>query len=296
MDIDHPDWNHETLVVDGFSFHAVTSGTGPVALMLHGFPENWYSWRHQVPALATAGYLAVAVDLRGYNRTDRPTSVSDYHIDKLCDDVRGLIDTVGGQPVHLVGHDWGGAIAWTYASRMPETLSSLSILNAPPKAFSHHLLRNPAQMRRSWYILFFQIPWLPEALIRMNATRQFVKTFRGWARRKEMFPDEVVFAFRDAMLQPGALSAGINYYRAAFRDLSTFGQARKLPNLTVPTQVIWGDEDRALGKELCDGLEAYVDAPYEIHHIPDCSHWVQQEQPEQVNALLVDFLNRQKGQ
>lgn len=283
----------EMIKANGLDFHAMIQGTGQAVLMLHGFPENWYSWRYQIPALAEAGYKAVAVDLRGYNKSSRPGKVADYHVDHHCDDIFDLIRALGAEKVHLVGHDWGGAIAWTYASRKPETLHSLSILNAPhPKVFQQHLTRNFRQMMRSWYMLFFQIPWLPEFLIRLNADNTFTRTFRGWARRKEMFPDDVISVFKKAMLEPGALTAGINYYRATARDPNSMRQAKDFPDITVPTQVIWGDNDKALGKELCDDIHKHIDAPYELHFIPGCSHWVQQEEPEKVNEHLLSFLNR----
>jgi epoxide hydrolase 4 len=291
--IGDPVWNSQIIQANGLNFHAVVHGEGPTVLLLHGFPENWYAWRYQIPALAEAGYKAVAVDLRGYNKTDRPENVRDYHVDRLCEDVDGLITALGDEPVHLVAHDWGGALAWIFASRFEHRLTTLQVLNAPhPKAFRKHLLTNPRQLARSWYMLFFQIPALPEWLFLRNVDQHSERTFRGWAIRKEPFTDEVIDAFKKPILQPGALRAGINYYRALFRDPTSFGQSARFPNLNLPTQVIWADEDRALGKELTDGLEDFFDGPFEIHHIPNCSHWVQQEQPEQVNELILDFLRR----
>jgi epoxide hydrolase 4 len=291
MKFDDPGWQHEFIEANGIRFHAVIHGEGPTVLMLHGFPENWYSWRGQIIALADAGFRAVAIDLRGFNQTDRPPRVRDYRADKLRDDVVGLVAALGGEPIHLVAHDWGGAVAWDVAARRPELLRSLSILNSPhPGVFMHHLLHNFQQLKRSWYMFYFQLPWLPETLMAKDIKRQFVRAFRGWAHRKEAFPDEVIEAFRRPMEEPGALRAGINYYRAAFRNVSAATQ--KLPKVAVPTQVIWGENDEALGKELCDDLDRVVSGPLEVHFIPDCSHWVQQEYPEAVNALLLDFLNR----
>jgi len=291
MKPDDPAWNNIYLDANGLRFHAVTEGQGPVVLMLHGFPENWFSWRHQLLALADAGFKAVAVDMRGYNMSDRPSRVSDYHIDNLIRDIYEIISALGEQKVHLVAHDWGGAVAWFVAAYHPEKLLSLSELNIPhPKAFQWHLLHNFRQLRRSWYMFAFQIPLLPEIMIRRDADTQFVKTFRGWAHRKEMFPDEVIQAFKEPMMEPGALSAAINYYRALLRDVNSFKRVKSLPQIVVPTQVIWGDDDRSLGSELCDAMQQYFDGHFEIHHIPNCSHWVQHEQPEMVNEFLIDFL------
>jgi len=291
MSTEHESWRHEFLQANGLRFHAAIEGEGEPVLMLHGFPENWYAWRHQLPAVADAGYRAVAVDLRGYGLTDRPSQVSDYHIDHLCDDVDGLIAALGDKPLHLVSHDWGGAIAWVFASRRPDRLRSLTVMNAPhPKMFYRHLRRNVRQMLRSWYILFFQIPWLPEAVFGSNPDRQVRKLFRDAAFRKEMFDDEVLAAFAEPMRQPGALTAGINYYRALARDPSNLKQAKEFPDLPMPTMVIWAQNDFALGPELCDGLEKHFIGHYEHHPIDNCSHWVQQEQPEKVNELLLAFL------
>ncbi len=271
----------------------MTQGDGPVVLLLHGFPENWRSWRHQLPALAAAGFRAVAVDLRGYNLTERPAGVEAYRLSRLCEDVQGLIAALGGGPAHLVGHDWGGAIAWTYAARRPADLLSLTILNAPhPRIFRRNLFRNFRQMRRSRYMFYFQIPWLPERLILANAKQNFDKVFRGWGRRKELFTDEVIAGFREPMTEPGALTAALNYYRAMFRSPRLYRQAGTFPKIAVPTLVIWGDDDRALGLELCDGLADEMAAPFEIRHLANCSHWVQQERPEEVNEFLIEHLRR----
>ncbi|MDP8223115.1 MAG: alpha/beta fold hydrolase [Candidatus Lernaella stagnicola] len=293
MKFNDPAWQHEFFTANAIRFHAVTEGAGPLALLLHGFPENWFSWRYQLRALARAGYRAVAVDMRGFNESEKPNGVAAYHADHLRRDVVGIIKALGGEPAHLIAHDWGGAVAWDVAAHHPDILRSLSILNAPhPRIFMRRLFRSPRQLRRSWYMFFFQIPWLPERLMRADIDTQFARAFRGWAIRKEMFPDEVIAAFAEPMKRPGALTAGLNYYRAAFRNFRSGRKAERSPNIAVPTQVIWGEDDRALGKELTEGMEHYVDAPYEIHFLPACSHWVQQEYPEETNALLIDFLTR----
>lgn len=283
-----------SLSANGLNFHALQAGEGPTVLLLHGFPENAFAWRHQIEALAALGYRAVAIDMRGYRGTSRPKGVAAYASDPLCRDIDGVIEALGNRPAHLVGHDWGGAVAWEFAARFPRRLRSLSILNAPhPDLFERHLRSNLRQLRRSWYMFFFQIPWLPEALLALNLRGVMTKMFRGMAVRKEMFGDDVIEAFATPMAEPGALTAGLNYYRAAARGLLT--RRWPLPAVTVPTQVIWADGDEALGPELCDDLRQYVTGPLEVTHIPECSHWVQQEQPERVNALLADFLGRTKA-
>ena len=293
-----PKLQHEIIKAGNLRMHAVIQGEGPTVLLLHGFPESWYAWRHQLPALAEAGYRAVAVDMRGYGETDMPPDVSDYHVDRLCEDVDNLITALSDQPVHLVAHDWGGAVAWMFAAQYPDRLKSLAILNAPhPRAFHHHIRHNFKQIRRSWYMAFFQLPWLPEFLLRLDAQKIFAKAFRGASFRKEMFPDDVIDAFRLPMMRPGRLSAALNYYRALGRDLSNLERAKNFPDLSMPTMVIWAQNDIALGPELCDGIDQYFLGHFELHTIARCSHWVQQEQPEQVNKLLLDFLaDREKDQ
>ncbi|MCB9477443.1 MAG: alpha/beta hydrolase [Deltaproteobacteria bacterium] len=292
---DESAWEHEYIEAGGLRFHMVTAGEGPVVLMLHGFPENWFAWRYQIDAVAKAGFKAVAVDMRGYGQTERPRKVSDYHLDKLAADVDALVEAFGGEQIHLVAHDWGGGVAWHYAMHYEQRLASLCVMNCPhPKLFLQQLTSNGKQRRRSWYMAYFQIPWLPEATMKANLDVLFKKTFRGWAYRKEAFPDEVIARFRDPMKEPYAVSAGINYYRANLKNRKIFNDIRSYPHLKVPTLVIWAQKDRALGPELCDGLDQMMDGPYEYVPIPDCSHWVQQEQPEKVNEALIDFLNRHR--
>lgn len=296
LSVDTDSFEHATVPTSTLRFHVVRKGDGPPVLMLHGFPEHWFAWRYQIDALAGAGFRAIAPDLRGYNLTERPPNKIDYSMDHLCADVDALIDAHGGGPVHLVAHDWGGGVAWIYAARKPERLRSLSIMNAPhPRVFLRHVLTNPRQMLRSWYMLFFQIPRVPEWFFLRDPGKETEKMFRGWARRKEMFPDEVIAKFRDAMTQPGALTAGINWYRAVLPDRKSFREVRGFPKIRVPTLVIWAGNDRALGPELVDDIDKQIDAPCRLHRIPGCSHWVQQEEPEEVNRVLIEFLREQEA-
>lgn len=286
------DARSEHVTANGLRFHVSAQGSGDrLALCLHGFPELGFSWRHQLPVFAELGYLAWAPDLRGYGGTDRPVGRDEYAIEKLMDDVAGLIDASGARETVLVAHDWGGVIAWLFAMRRVRPLSRLIMMNLPhPACYERAVRRGTRQLLRSWYVLFFQIPWLPETLFRLGNARAIANAFRGMAVNKQNFPDEVLDVYRRAALQPGALTAMINYYRA----LVSGGGARRqralgYPKLDVPTLLIWGEQDSALDVQTLEGTEEFV-SNLTLHRLPDASHWVQQDQPEKVNAILRQWL------
>jgi len=282
-------WRHGSAYVNGVRLHYVTQGEGKLVILLHGFPEFWYSWRHQIPVLAEH-FKVVAPDLRGYNESEKPAGVSSYRLDLLTADVLGLIRTFGEEKAIIVGHDWGGGVAWTFAADYPQATERLIVLNCPhPGAFQKQIRSNLRQLRRSWYMFFFQIPWLPEALVRINRRRFVEQAFRGMAICKEAFPDEDLQRYVEAIEKPGALTAAINYYRAMFRDFLRHRE-RQFAKITCPTLLIWGEEDIALGKELTYNMEPYFTDRFEIKYLPRCSHWVQQEQPELVNQYMLEFL------
>lgn len=278
-------WRHEYIITNGVRLHYVTQGEGPLMLMLHGFPEFWYSWRHQIPEFAKY-YKVVALDLRGYNDSDKPKAQSAYAMDELVKDVEGVIKGLGYNKCTLVGHDWGGAIAWNFAYKHPDMLDKLIVLNLPHPAKFAEGLRTPQQIQRSWYVFFFQLPLLPELFVQSN-DYQFIETaIKGMAVDKSAFSQADIDAYKDAAAKRGALTATINYYRNAFQP-KFFNQS--LGVLEVPTLMIWGEKDIALGKELTYGTEAYV-RDFQIKYIPNCSHWVQQEQPSLVNQYIREFL------
>jgi pimeloyl-ACP methyl ester carboxylesterase len=269
--------------------HYVTQGEGKLVILLHGFPEFWYSWRHQIPELAKH-FRVVAPDLRGYNDSEKPAGVSNYRIDVLTADVMGLIRAFGEEKAILIGHDWGGGVAWAFAAAYPQATERLVVMNCPhPGPFQKHLRSNWRQLRRSWYIFFFQLPWLPEFGVRLNVRRFIEQAFRGWAIRKEAFSDDDLRQYVEALTKPGVATAAIIYSRAAFRAGMRRGE-RQFPQIAAPTLLIWGEEDVALGKELTYDMEPYFTGRFEIKYIPRCSHWVQQEQPELVNQYLLEFL------
>lgn len=276
----------------GLRFDVTMAGEGDkLALLLHGFPECAYSWRNQIPLLAKLGYRVWAPDLRGYGKSDRPLGVDAYSIDKLEQDVADLIDAAGAKSVLLVGHDWGAAIAWNFAMYNQQALERLVIMNVPHPACMQKGLRTLRQLKKSWYMVFFQIPGLPEYLIRQGNYAAVGRAFRGMAIDKSRFPDDVVDVFRKNAAEPGGLTAMINYYRALPRSLS-MAKKRGIPKLNVPTLMVWGEADTALGKELTYSTDKYV-SDLTLRYLPNVSHWVQQEAPEKVNAMLQAWLTNE---
>ena len=278
-------WKHEYITTNGVKLHYVTQGEGPLMLMLHGFPEFWYSWRHQIPEFAQ-DFKVVALDLRGYNDSDKPTEQSAYVMHEFIQDVEGVIKRLGYQKCVLVGHDWGGAIAWNFAYAHPQMVEQLIILNLPHPAKFAQGLRTPQQLLRSYYMFTFQLPWIPELLLQSSDYQAIETAFKGTAVNKSAFTKADIDAYKNAAAKRGALTAMLNYYRNIF-------QQRMLnPSwgvLEVPTLMIWGENDTALGKELTYDTAAYV-RDFQIKYIPNCGHWVQQEQPELVNQYMREFL------
>jgi pimeloyl-ACP methyl ester carboxylesterase len=281
----------ERVEANGLSFEVYAAGdpaSDRLALLLHGFPEHAYSWRHQLPLFAQLGYRVWAPNQRGYGRSAKPKGVASYRIDALVADVAGLIDASGARHVTLVGHDWGGLVAWELAARRTRPLERLVILNVPhPLRFREELASNRAQRRRSLYTAFFQLPWLPEWFLRRNGAAAIAEAFRGMAVDKSRFPDEALAVFRQNVLQPGTLTAMLNWYRAAGRHFGRLGT--RGGTIETPTLLIWGEEDTALGKETTFGTERYV-KDLTVRYLPGVSHWVQQEAPEAVNAILEEWL------
>jgi pimeloyl-ACP methyl ester carboxylesterase len=267
--------------------HYAAAGCGPPVVLLHGFPEFWYSWRRQLPALAAAGFRGLAPDLTGYNESDRPAEVRRYRVRDLVSDMAGFIRHAAGGPALLVGHDWGGLLAYRLAALHPELVRKLVILNAPhPAAYRTELRRHPGQWFRSWYVFLFQLPWLPEALL---SACDFALLERGWRRdavRSEAFSDADIAAYKRALRRPGGLTGPLNYYRAALRyPGDIYGPPQ---TISMPTLVIWGERDPYLSVRLLDDLPRWI-RDVRVERIADASHWVQNDAPERVNELLLEF-------
>jgi pimeloyl-ACP methyl ester carboxylesterase len=256
-----------------------------LALCLHGFPEHSFSWRYQLPVLAELGYRAWAPNQRGYGRTTRPKEQSEYHRDKLIADVAALIDVAGAKSVTLLVHDWGGIIGWLFALEHVRPIDRLVVMNIPHPQRFHEALQTPEQKKKSRYERFFQLPWLPEALFKARGARAVGEAFRGMAVDKSRFPDDVTDVYRQHALEPGAMTAMLNWYRAnPFRKVT----AGDWPVLDTPTLMIWGDHDAALGTEMTAGTEKLV-SDFTLRKVR-ASHWVQQEAPEAVNEILTAWL------
>lgn len=290
-----PGTRTELVQTRGLRFEVtMAGGSGPgdkLALLLHGFPECSYSWREQIPLLAKLGYRVWAPNLRGYGKSDRPLTVADYTVDKLEQDVADLIEASGATSVVLVGHDWGAAIAWNFAMYNPGKLERLVIMNVPHPARFQAGLRTWKQLRKSWYMIFFQIRGLPERIFSLGDFTAIGRAFRDMAVHKERFPDEVLEVFKRNAAEPGALSAMISYYRAMPRAIALAGK-RGMPKIETKTLMIWGEQDTALGKELTYGTDKHV-SDLTLRYIPDASHWVQQDRPDAVNAMVSAFLTDQ---
>lgn len=284
----------QTVSANGLDFEVIAAGAPDaerLALLLHGFPEHAWSWRHQIPLLAELGFRVWAPNQRGYGATTRPADVAAYDVSRLLDDVAGLIDASGAKSVTLIAHDWGGIVGWLFALRAVRPLERFCAMNLPhPTLFARALREDRPQRRRSLYERFFQIPWLPEQLFLARGARAVGRAFSDMAVHPERFPDEVLDVYRRHALEPGAMTAMLNWYRAnPFRAVL----AGDYPVLEVPTLMIWGERDSALGVEMTRGTEELV-RDFQIRHL-NASHWVQQDAPEEVNAILRAWLTGKEG-
>lgn len=284
--------HYELIQAGPLRFEVATAGdprSRKLALLLHGFPECAFSWRHQLPFLAERGYRVWAPNQRGYGNSPMPRGVAAYRVEELVGDVANLIDASGASEVLLAGHDWGALVAWEFAMRRPRPIERLAIFNVPhPARFREEIRHNKRQRRRSRYVASFQLPWLPEWLLRRRGAALIDRAFRGTAVDPSRFPDEVLAVYRANALRPGGATAMLNWYRAAGR--SFLAASADVPPIEVPTLVVWGEEDGALGKELSFGTDRYV-KDLTLRYLPRVSHWVQQEAPERVNEIWGAWLD-----
>lgn len=274
---------------NGLRFEVAMAGAGDrLALCLHGFPELHHSWRHQMPLLAELGYRVWAPNLRGYGGTSRPEGIRNYALDHLTQDVAALIDASGAKEVTLLAHDWGAVIAWSFAILKLRPLTRLVIMNVPHPMVGRREIRRWEQLKKSWYIFFFQLPWLPEKMLgRKGGTAVGTLIERTFCNRERFGPDEQAI-YNAAAARPGARTAMVNYYRALLRhgdsvDLGDHG-------VEIPTLMVWGEEDVALNIHCTEGTEEWV-PNITVKRLPGVSHWVQQDAPDQVNAILKDWLS-----
>jgi pimeloyl-ACP methyl ester carboxylesterase len=282
--------NYEERFIEtnGIRLHVVEAGpkSGPPVILLHGFPEFWYGWRKQIPALAEAGFRVIVPDQRGYNLSDKPKGVKAYRMDELTKDIIGLIEALDYEKINLVGHDWGAAVAWMLGIQNPERVHRLGIMNVPhPAIMKRFLQRDPEQLRRSWYIFLFQLPWLPEKGMRAKNWRGAERALRG-SGKIHTFTNRDIAEYKKAWSRPGAMTAMINWYRAALRYRSW---APKDGRVKVPTLMLWGMKDFALSHRMARPSMDYCDEG-KLVLFEDATHWVQLDAAEEVNKLLIEFL------
>jgi epoxide hydrolase 4 len=269
--------------------HAVAAGPvdGPLVILLHGFPEFWRGWIAQIEPLAAAGFRVIVPDQRGYNLSSKLRSVKSYSVPELTSDVISIADQLGRERIFLAGHDWGAAVAWSTALLYPQRVAKLVIVNVPhPSVMRRHLKTDRRQMRRSWYIFFFQLPWLPEKLFRARNFRLGVSALAG-SSRPGTFSLEALARYREAWSQPGALTGMLHWYRAALRMRVRFPDRM----VRVPTRILWGERDAFLRAEMAGESLRYC-TEGELIRFPRASHWLQHEEPEEVSRLLLEFFGK----
>jgi len=271
--------------------HYVTQGKGKLLLLLHGFPDFWYGWRFQIPTLAEH-FRVVAPDLRGYNETDKPEGVDKYSLIFLTRDILGLMNALGEKEAMIVGHDWGGVVAWSLAAYYPEATEKLVLLSAPhPNVYTRRISGLWRQLQKSWYIFFFQTPDVSEEVLSRNKYAFLKSMLLDSFVKKGILTDEDLSAYVNAWSKPRALTAAINYYMANMHPAILFSEkVVAFPKIKSSTLVLWGDLDVALSKDLVINTDEFVDAPYSAKYFPNCGHWVHVEEPELVNRYLLEFL------
>lgn len=292
-------FEHHNANINSIRLHYVTNGSGPLIMFLHGFPEFWAAWDHQLAEFGR-DHLAVAPDMRGFNLSEKPTDPEQYHINTLIADIGALQDHLGHERMTLVAHDWGGAVAWTYAHRHPERLNKLIIINSPhPAVFARELAHNPEQQGASQYMNLFRQPDA-EQIVSKDNYAYLMGALSKWGD-KWPINDALRQSYIDAWSQPGALTGGLNYYRISVLHPATneeearvIQQIANLPReaftVQVPTLVLWGELDEALRPGNLDGMDQYIDE-LTIQRIPDGTHWVIHEQPELINQSIRSFLD-----
>lgn len=280
--------DHQYIETNGIRLHVLQDGPkeGPLVILLHGFPEFSYGWRQQIPYLASAGYRVWSPDQRGYNLSDKPDGIAAYTLDELAADVVGLIDAAGQKQVFLVGHDWGAAVAWWLAAKYPDRLTKLVVMNVPHwVVMQKHLRSNFAQLRKSWYIFLFQIPRIPEILARLQHWNMPTQALKK-SSRPDTFTNSDLDQYRQAWSQPNAFRSMLNWYRALVQKLPT---PPADPRITMPTLLIWGAQDKFLGREMAQPSIDLCDDG-QLVFIEEATHWVQHEEADRVNELIHTFL------
>jgi pimeloyl-ACP methyl ester carboxylesterase len=276
--------------INGITLHVVLAGpaSGKPLIFLHGFPEFWFAWRHQIDYFVSCGYRIIIPDQRGYNLSDKPSGIANYSIDLLAGDVVGVLDIVAASKAFVVGHDWGAAVTWYLAARYSERISRAAMLSVPhPRIFIKNLTISPAQLRRSWYILFFQLPWLPEFILRRRDWALLVRALRNTSP-PGVFSDPDLEQYKESWSKKGALTAMLNWYRAALLRPSKFALDSEASRVKVPTLLILGKNDQFVDEAVARESLRYCDDG-QLEVFETATHWVQHEEPARVNTLLSQF-------
>jgi epoxide hydrolase 4 len=276
--------------INGIALHVVLAGSasGKPLIFLHGFPEFWFAWRLQIDHFVSSGYRVIIPDQRGYNLSDKPAGIANYSIDLLASDAVGILDTVADSSAFVVGHDWGAAVTWYLAARYPERVSRAAMLSVPhPRIFIKNLIINPAQLRKSWYLLFFQVPWLPECILRRRDWALLVRALRNTSP-PGVFSDPDLEQYKKSWAKKGALTAMVNWYRAALLRPSQFALDPEASRVKVPALLILGKNDQFVGQAMARESLQYCDDGH-LELFETATHWVQHEEPVQVNTLLSQF-------
>jgi len=285
--IDNIPLEHSTVAVTGVNLHVVQAGdpSKPLLILLHGFPEFWYGWRKQIAALVNAGFWLWIPDQRGYNLSDKPDGLAAYSLPSLARDVSELIDAAGREQAYIVGHDWGGAVAWGTALEYPERVKKLAILNSPHLSVMRKLLATkPEQLLRSWYIFFFQLPLLPEFLFTLGDAQGLMSILLRTSRPGN-FTDADIPHYVHAWKQRGAMTAMLNWYRSLIQQPPP---SLRDSRVHVPVLIQWGKRDFALTSEIAEQSQAYCDDAQLIFY-DDATHWTQHDKADAVNAALIEF-------
>ena len=276
--------------VNDIALHVVLAGpaNGKPLMFLHGFPEFWFGWRRQIDHFVSLGYRVIIPDQRGYNLSGKPAGIVSYSIDLLAKDVVGILDQVADSKAFVVGHDWGAVMAWYLAARYPEKISRTAMLSVPhPRILINNLIMNPAQLRRSWYMFFFQLPWLAEFILRRRDWALLVRVLRDTST-PGLVSDSDLEHYKEAWAKEGALTAMLNWYRAALLHPSKLRWDSEASRVKVPALLIWGKHDQFACETMArESLECCDDGRLEI--LDGATHWVQHEEPARVNNLLSQF-------
>jgi epoxide hydrolase 4 len=276
--------------VNGIALHVVLAGptSGKPLILLHGFPEFWFAWRRQIDHFVSSGYRVIIPDQRGYNLSDKPADIASYSIDLLAKDVVGVLDITANSRAFVVGHDWGAAVTWYLAARYSDRVDRVAILSVPhPRVFIKNLIMNPAQLRRSWYIFFFQLPWLPEFILRKRDWALLVRVL-GNTSPSGVFSDSDLERYKESWARKDAVTTMLNWYRATLRLPLKLALDPEASRVRVPALLIWGKNDQFAGKAMARESLRYCDDGH-LEMLESATHWIQHEQPGQVNTLLSQF-------